>query len=120
MGFLHVWRERSASRCPLTEQGERFGRKQMSRLGEVLASDGMIVFMLAVVVIEATALMIWHRRTSQGPEPVQLLSFLGAGAALMAAMFFVKRIKKSALPFASALLAALFFHIWHVALLWGR
>lgn len=80
----------------------------------------MIVFMLAVVVVEATVLMVWHRRTAQGPEPVQLMSFLGAGAALMAAMFFVKRIKRSALPFATALLASLIFHIWHVTLLWGR
>ncbi len=92
----------------------------MARLGEMLASDWMIVFMLAVVLIEATALMIWHRRTAQGPEPVELMSFLGAGASLMSAMFFVKRIKKSALPFATALLSALVFHIWHVSLLWGR
>ncbi len=105
---------------PGTESEERFGRKQMVRLGEALASDGMIFFMLAVVVIEATALMLWHRRTAQGPDPVELVSFMGAGASLMCAMFFVKRIKKSALPFASALLSALVFHIWHMALLWGR
>jgi len=92
----------------------------MARLGEILASDGMIGFMLGVVVVEAATLYIWHKQTSRGPQPVELMSFLGAGAALMSAMFFVKRIKKSALPFATALLAALFFHIWHVALLWGR
>ncbi len=92
----------------------------MSRLGDALASDGMIVFMLAVVLIEATALLWWHRTTSKGPDPIELMSFMGAGASLMTAMFFVKRIKKSALPFATALLSALVFHIWHMALLWAR
>jgi hypothetical protein len=106
--------ERSAT------QGERFGREQMARLGDALASDGMIVFMLLVVLIEATALVIWHRTTGKGPDPIELMSFMGAGGSLMSAMFFVKRIKKSALPFATALLSALVFHIWHMALLWAR
>ena len=92
----------------------------MSRLGEALASDAMIVFMLAVVLVEATALLYWNRTTARGPEPIEVMSFLGAGASLMSAMFFVKRIKKSALPFATALLAALVFHIWHMAQLWSR
>ena len=103
-----------------TEAPTRFGRERMSRLGNALASDAMIIFMLSVVMVEATALFFWHRATGKGPEPVELFSFLGAGASLMLAMYFVKRIKKSALPFATALLSALVFHIWHMALLWGR
>lgn len=103
-----------------TEASTRFGRERMSRLGDALASDAMIIFMLSVVMVEATALFLWHRSTNKGPEPVELFSFLGAGASLMLAMYFVKRIKKSALPFATALLSALVFHIWHMALLWGR
>lgn|GEM_PF-946111 len=98
----------------------RFGHKQMTRLGRILASDGMIGFMLGVVVVEAATLLFMHDKNGNAPEPVLLLSFLGAGAALMSSMFFVRRIEKSALPFATALLAALFFHLWHVALLWPR
>ena len=108
----------SSTKPPVVKS--RFGHERMSRLGTALASDAMIVFMLSVVVVEATALIVWHRTTSRGPEPVELLSFLGAGASLMCAMFFVKRIKRSALPFATALLSALAFHIWHMSLLWGR
>jgi hypothetical protein len=92
----------------------------MSLLGKILASDGMIGFMLLVVVVEAAVLTFWHGSTGEGPRPMLLMSFLGAGAALMSAMFFVKRIEKTALPFATALLAALVFHIWHVTLLWPR
>ncbi len=111
---------KSAAKSVSTTSSERFGRERMSRLGTALASDAMIIFMLSVVVVEAAALVVWHGTTTRGPEPIELLSFLGAGASLMSAMFFVKRIKRSALPFASALLSALAFHIWHMALLWGR
>jgi hypothetical protein len=85
-----------------------------------LASDGMIVFMLSVVVVEATVLVLWNRSTGQGPLPVELLTFLGAGASLMFSMFFVRRVEKHPLIFAFSLLAALFFHAYHVFLLWGR
>jgi hypothetical protein len=105
---------------PAAGRRERPGHRQMSQLGRILASDGMIGFMLLVVVVEATVLMFWHGSTGNGPDPMLLMSFLGAGASLMSAMFFVKRIEKTALPFATALLSALFFHIWHVVLLWPR
>lgn len=95
-------------------------RRSVRAMTRVLASDGMIVFMIAVVVIEATVLVIWHRRTGHGPLPVELLSFLGAGGSLMFSMFWVRRVDRHPLRFAFALLAALGFHLWHVALLWTR
>lgn len=95
-------------------------RRAMRRLTRMLASDGMIGFMLLVVVVEATTLVIWNRLTGNGPAPVRLLSFLGAGGSLMVSMYFVRRVEKHPLPFAFALLSALVFHAWHVALLWGR
>lgn len=94
-------------------------RGAMRRMTRTLASDGMIVFMIGVVVVEATALVIWNRRTGGGPVPVELLTFLGAGGSLMFSMFFVRRVERHPLLFAFALLAALCFHAWHVALLWG-
>lgn len=95
-------------------------RRSVRAMTRVLASDGMIVFMIAVVVVEATVLVIWHRRTGHGPLPVELLSFLGAGGSLMFSMFWVRRVDRHPLRFAFALLAALGFHLWHVALLWTR
>lgn len=95
-------------------------RAGMRRLTRALASDGMIIFMLSVVVLEATFLVLWHRSTGGGPAPVELLSFLGAGGSLMVSMLFMRRVEKHPLAFAFALLAALGFHAYHVFLLWGR
>lgn len=95
-------------------------RRSVRRLTQTLASDGMIVFMIGVVVVEATFLVIWHRVTGGGPAPYELLSFLGAGGSLMFSMFWVRRVDRHPLRFAFALLAALGFHLWHVALLWTR
>ena len=95
-------------------------RRAMRRMTRTLASDGMIGFMLSVVVLEATTLLLFHARTGGGPAPVELLSFLGAGGSLMVSMYFVRRVERRPLPFAFALLSALAFHAWHVALLWGR
>lgn len=95
-------------------------RSAVRRMTRVLASDGMIVFMIAVVVVEATVLVLWHRATGRGPAPVELLSFLGAGGSLMFSMFWVRRVDRHPLRFAFALLAALVFHAVHVMLLWGR
>ena len=95
-------------------------RRAMRRMTRTLASDGMIVFMIGVVVVEATVLVLFNRRTGDGPVPVDLLTFLGAGGSLMFSMFFVRRVEKRPLSFAFSLLCALFFHAWHVAMLWGQ
>jgi hypothetical protein len=95
-------------------------RRAMRRMTRTLASDGMIVFMIGVVVVEATVLVLFNRRTGGGPMPVDLLTFLGAGGSLMFSMFFVRRVEKHPLVFAFSLLSALFFHAWHVMLLWGQ
>lgn len=95
-------------------------RRTMRRMTRALASDGMIGFMLAVVFVEATVLVLWHRQTGRGPAPIELLSFLGAGGSLMVSMYFVRRVERRPLAFAFALLSALAFHAWHVVLLWGR
>jgi len=45
-------------------------RRAMRQMTRTLASDGMIGFMLAVVFLEATVLVLWHRQTGRGPAPV--------------------------------------------------
>ncbi len=95
-------------------------RRGMRQLTGMLASDGMIGFMLAVVIVEATTLVIWNLLTGRGPVPIELLTFLGAGGSLMVSMYFVRRVHRHPLFFAFALLAALFFHAWHVVLLWNN
>ncbi|MDQ8151778.1 MAG: hypothetical protein P2975_01840 [Gemmatimonadota bacterium] len=95
-------------------------RRAMRRMTQMLASDGMVVFMLTVVLVEATALLVYHRTTGAGPAPWELLTFLGAGGSLMVSMLFVRRVEQYPLHFAFALLAALGFHAAHVVLLWSR
>ena len=95
-------------------------RSAFRKMTAALASDGMIVFMIGVVVVEATVLVLWHRSTGRGPAPMELLTFLGAGGSLMFSMFWVRRVDKHPLLFAFALLSALIFHAVHVMLLWGR
>ncbi|MEY4608217.1 MAG: hypothetical protein RL625_434 [Gemmatimonadota bacterium] len=95
-------------------------RQRLRPFFRALAADGMILFMLSVVVIEATVLVLWHQRTGHGPAPVELLTFLGAGGSLMVSMFFLRRVDRHPLLYAFALLSALGFHAVHVLLLWGR
>ena len=95
-------------------------RRRLRPLFRALAADGMILFMLGVVVFEATTLVLWHRRTGNGPAPLELLTFLGAGGSLMVSMFFLRRVDRHPLPYAFALLSALGFHAVHVMLLWSR
>lgn len=95
-------------------------RRRLRPFFRALAADGMILFMLAVVVIEATVLVLWHRQTGNGPAPVELLTFLGAGGSLMVSMYFLRRVDRHPVPYAFALLSALGFHAVHVVLLWGR
>jgi hypothetical protein len=92
----------------------------MKRLVRGLASDGMIFFMIGVVVVETVAFLWWRQTTGRGPSPAFLISFMGAGGSLMVAMYLVRRIERTALPFATALLSALFFHAWHMYQLWNR
>lgn len=55
----------------------------------LIESGTIVLIMLAVVVLEALALLqLWHRRR-QGIPPADLLANLGAGGSLMLALYLV-------------------------------
>lgn len=89
-------------------------------MAEFLASDAVPAVILILIAAEALLLGAWHRRTGKGPSPLLMLSFLGAGFALVAALLLQRRAAAAPGPFAVALLAALLFHLWHLALLSRR
>ncbi len=86
----------------------------------LLDSDALPIAIVGLMFIEAGVLLAWHRRRANGLRPMLLFSFLGAGGALMAALYFHRRPEGGALGFALAMLAALVLHVWHVALLARR
>ena len=54
------------------------------------------------------------------PNTARIVSFLGAGGSLVAAMIFHRRADPSPELFALAMLAALVLHLWHIAVLLRR
>lgn len=64
-------------------------------------------------------LFAWHRHTHNALRPALLLSFLGAGCALVTALYYHRR-DGGAIPFTLAMVAGLALHLWHVALLARR
>ena len=92
----------------------------MSNFSQLLRSDTLPIAVLALILLEAFALVSWHRRSGRGPRPALTLSFLGAGFAFMAALYFHRRDDGSYLGFAIAMLASLILHVWHVAQLSRR
>ncbi len=96
----------------------------MDRLIPIFDSDVLPIGILALIVIEAVVLYVWQRRqpSSQlgAPNTARIVSFLGAGGSLVAAMIFHRRPEPSPEGFALAMLAALVIHLWHIAVLLRR
>jgi hypothetical protein len=86
----------------------------------LLDSDALPMAIVGMILIEGGLLLAWHRRTQNGLRPALLFSFLGAGLALVSALYFHRRPDSGAAGFALSMLAALVFHLWHVALLARR
>lgn len=55
-------------------------------MAELLASGRLVDLILALVVLEAIVLVLWHRRTGRGLVPRDLLPNLAAGACLLLAL----------------------------------
>jgi hypothetical protein len=96
----------------------------MDRLVPIFDSDALPIGILVLIVIEATVLYLWQRRSQSSalgsPNAARIVSFLGAGGSLVAAMIFHRRPDPSPEGFALAMLAALVIHLWHIAVLLRR
>jgi fructose-1-phosphate kinase PfkB-like protein len=96
----------------------------MDRLNAIFNSDALPIGILVLIVVEASVLVWWQRRnpgSSLGsPNTARVVSFLGAGGSLVAAMIFHRRDDPSPELFALAMLCALVLHLWHIAVLLRR
>jgi len=94
----------------------------MDGLTSLINSDGLPLGILALIGAELAAILWWQRRAgaTAGARVSRVVSFLGAGAALMAAMVFHRREVPAPELFALAMLAALLFHVWHLSVLLRR
>ncbi len=55
-------------------------------LADLVQSGALVELVLALVALEAAALVIYRLRTGHGPEPLGLVFNLAAGSALMLAL----------------------------------
>lgn len=96
----------------------------MDRLVPIFDSDLLPIGILVLIIAEAAGLVLWQRRnpgsTLGSPNTARIVSFLGAGGSLVAAMIFHRRDVPSPEGFALAMLAALVLHLWHIAVLLRR
>jgi hypothetical protein len=96
----------------------------MDRLVPIFDSDALPIGILVLIVVEALVLVIWQRRNPDSvlgrPNTARIVSFLGAGGSLVAAMIFHRRPDPSPEGFAVAMLCAMVIHLWHIAVLLKR
>ncbi len=96
----------------------------METLNAAFNSDALPIGILALIFVEAAGLVLWQRRHPHSalgaPNTARIVTFLGAGGSLVAAMIFHRRAEPSPEAFALAMLAALVLHLWHIAVLLRR
>lgn len=80
-------------------------------------SSTTIDAILALVAVEAAALMFYRTKSKRGMPVAEVVSFLGAGAALMIALRVLATGGGFA-TFAVAMLVSLAMHLWHVKQRW--
>ncbi|WP_353265456.1 hypothetical protein [Gemmatimonas sp.] len=96
----------------------------MDRLIPIFDSDALPIGILVLIVVEALGLVLWQRRNPESamgrPNTARIVSFLGAGGSLVAAMIFHRRPEPFPEGFALAMLCAMVIHLWHIAVLLRR
>jgi hypothetical protein len=96
----------------------------MEALRPIFDSDWLPIGILVLIVVEAALIVRYQRRHPEGPlgapNVPRLLTFLGAGGSLVAAMIFHRRPEPAPALFALAMLAALVIHVWHIRVLFRR
>ena len=80
-------------------------------------SPSISLLLLSVLAVEAILLMVVWKRSGRGLPPLQIVSFLGAGAAFAVVLGLVL-LDESASLIALALLTAFFFHLLDLWLRW--
>lgn len=55
-------------------------------MAALFASGRIVDIILALVALEAVALLVWRRRRGRGPSPIALIGNLASGASLMLAV----------------------------------
>lgn len=80
-------------------------------------SPSIIDAILALVAVEAVALVFYRVRSKRGMPVAEVVAFLGAGAALMIALRVLATGGGFA-TFAVAMLGSLAMHLWHVKQRW--
>jgi len=88
-------------------------------LGDLVRSGQLVELVLALVALEAAALLFYRFRTGRGPEPLGLVFNLAAGAALMLALRAALQ-EAGWTQVAAFLVLALIAHIADLARRWKR
>jgi len=91
----------------------------VTELAQLVGSPRLLDAIIAATVVEAALLVAYRAMTGRGMRVREVVSFLGAGVALLAAIRVVARGGSPAL-FGFAMLWALGLHLWHVAQRWER
>lgn len=96
----------------------------MDRLSPIFDSDLLPIGILVLIVVEALVLIFWQRRDPGSPlgspNTARIVTFLGAGGSLVAAMIFHRRPEPAPLGFAISMLSSLVLHLWHIVVLLRR
>ncbi len=88
-------------------------------LGDLVGSGQLVELVLALVALEAAALLFYRFRTGRGPEPLGLVFNLAAGSALMLALRAALQ-EADWTQVAAFLVLALVAHIVDLARRWKR
>ena len=89
-----------------------------------VASPRFVALGMVGVGVEGAALLLYRRRTGRGVPVREVVSFLGAGLALLAALLVAlgagggPAAAAGQGAFAGAMAAALGCHVWHLAQRW--
>lgn len=88
-------------------------------MAALIADGSIVVWILALVVVEAALLVLWRWRMRQGPRPREIVFNLASGAALLLALYGALA-DASWVAIAAWLGVALAAHVADLAVRWRR
>lgn len=84
-----------------------------------MTTTQLVDAIIVLVVLEGMGLVVFRRANGRGMPPLEVVSFLGAGAGLLIALRVLIS-DGSLLWFAAAMLVSLVMHLWHVKQRWEK